>query len=32
MNGDNDNYFPSYEAALSAGIDEVLDLITNKTE
>lgn len=28
----NDNYFPSYEAALSAGIDATLELITNKTE
>lgn len=29
---ENEKDFPSYEAALSAGIDVALDLITNKTE
>lgn len=29
---EDEKNFPSYEAALSAGIDEALDLITNKTE
>lgn len=29
---EDETYFPSYEAALSAGIDVALNLITNKTE